>query len=264
MVDRMLVPLQFTPGMEGHFDWKKNYSLNIQLVVLPHNLKINEYVVGCPGSTHDSSTFAKSDIFKNPHHYLAKGEWIWAHLGYGLSEHIVSPYGRLASLASEEFQQFNKAVSNIRIQSEHAIGYLKGCFQALRGMWPLIWDKDTHTSACQTVIAMLVVHNIALEFDVVDDYAFYAGQDLSAPEATQLTQSIQHHQEEENWLYLEEQVFLSIFVSRHRWDKYWWHKARLVCEALHKALFRGRGLVFRQTTEESWLQEKTKECLCQR
>ncbi|SAM84996.1 uncharacterized protein UBRO_20863 [Ustilago bromivora] len=35
MVDGMLVPLQFTPGMEGHFDRKKNYSLNIQLVVLP-------------------------------------------------------------------------------------------------------------------------------------------------------------------------------------------------------------------------------------
>ncbi|KAJ1019700.1 hypothetical protein NDA13_005925 [Ustilago tritici] len=40
LVDRTLVPLQFTPGMEGHFDWKKNYSLNVQLVVLPHNLKI--------------------------------------------------------------------------------------------------------------------------------------------------------------------------------------------------------------------------------
>ena len=32
---------------------------------------------------------------------------------------------------------------------------------------------------------MLVAHNIALEFDAVDDYDFYAGQDLSAPEATQ-------------------------------------------------------------------------------
>ncbi|SJX60076.1 uncharacterized protein SRS1_25050 [Sporisorium reilianum f. sp. reilianum] len=134
MVDGTLVPLQFTLQLEGHFDRKKNYSLNVQLVILLHNLKIIEYMVGSPGSTHDSSAFARSDIFANPHHYLAKGEWIWADLGYRLLEHIVSPYRHSASLASEDFKQFNKALSNVRIRSEHAIGYLKGCFQALKGI----------------------------------------------------------------------------------------------------------------------------------
>lgn len=51
MVDGMLVPLQFSPGMEGHFDQKKKYSLNVQLVILMHNLQVFEYVVGLPGST---------------------------------------------------------------------------------------------------------------------------------------------------------------------------------------------------------------------
>ena len=34
MVDGTLVPLQFTPRMEGHFDRKKNYSLNVKLCSL--------------------------------------------------------------------------------------------------------------------------------------------------------------------------------------------------------------------------------------
>ena len=115
----------------------------------------------------------KSDIFSNPRRYLDPGEWIWGDLGYSLSEHIVSPYSHAASLASEEFHKFNTAVSNIQIRAEHAIGYLKGRFQALKGLHSLIRDKDSHSTVSKMVVAMLVAHNLAIPFDDVDEYIFF-------------------------------------------------------------------------------------------
>ncbi|EGO19555.1 hypothetical protein SERLADRAFT_479108, partial [Serpula lacrymans var. lacrymans S7.9] len=40
---------------ETFFDRKSNYSLNSQITILPHNLKIVDYGLGHTGSTHDSS-----------------------------------------------------------------------------------------------------------------------------------------------------------------------------------------------------------------
>lgn len=200
MVDGTLVPLQFAPGIEGHFDRKKNYSLNVQLVILPHELQVIEYVVGLPGSTHDSSAFAKSDIFSNPQRYLDPGEWIWGDLGYNLSEHIVSPYSHAVSLASKEFRKFNTAVSNNQIRAEHAIGYLKGRFQALKGLRSLIRDKDSHSMASKLVVAMLVAHNLAIPFDNVDKYIFF-GSDQEEVALRQLTAQLQEQQEAANHLF---------------------------------------------------------------
>ncbi|KAF8422344.1 hypothetical protein L210DRAFT_3319839, partial [Boletus edulis BED1] len=40
---------------EGFFDRKSRYSLTNLIVILPHNLKIVDYVIGIPGSIHDAS-----------------------------------------------------------------------------------------------------------------------------------------------------------------------------------------------------------------
>jgi hypothetical protein len=177
---------------------------------------------------------------------------------------VVSPYGHSASLASSDFRLFNKAVSNIRIRSEHAIGYLKGRFQALKGIRHPVKDSDTHTTTCKAIISMMVAHSIALGYDAVDDCEFFTSMDSSSAEAILLTQSIQHQQEEENRIYREEEAFQQRFVSQYRRDKDRRHKARLHREALHKALFRGKGLEFKQTTETSRLQERTRDRMRQR
>ncbi|KAH7918295.1 hypothetical protein BV22DRAFT_1024801, partial [Leucogyrophana mollusca] len=50
------------PGWHGKvfFDQKSNYSLTTQVVSLPHNLRIVDYVIGVPGSAHDASVFLKT------------------------------------------------------------------------------------------------------------------------------------------------------------------------------------------------------------
>lgn len=51
----------------------------------------------------------------------------------------------------------------IRIRSEHAIGYLKGRFQSLKGLRVAICDEQSHKFATYWVLACVVLHNIALE-----------------------------------------------------------------------------------------------------
>ncbi|KAE8196556.1 hypothetical protein A4X03_0g4502 [Tilletia caries] len=74
MVDGSLVPLAFKPGKKAYhreyFDRKSQYSLNIQLVVLPTTYRVIDYVVGYKGATQDSRGFAASDIMKRPGIYL--------------------------------------------------------------------------------------------------------------------------------------------------------------------------------------------------
>ncbi|KAG2070556.1 hypothetical protein BDR04DRAFT_1018586, partial [Suillus decipiens] len=42
---------------EGFFDKNLNYSLTAQVVILPHHLCIIYYMIGIPGSLHDSNVF---------------------------------------------------------------------------------------------------------------------------------------------------------------------------------------------------------------
>ncbi|KAG2155201.1 uncharacterized protein EDB93DRAFT_1058463, partial [Suillus bovinus] len=58
-VDGTPINLFQKPGWhrEGFFDHKSNYSLSAQVVIMPHNLCIVNYVIGVPGSVHDSNAF---------------------------------------------------------------------------------------------------------------------------------------------------------------------------------------------------------------
>jgi hypothetical protein len=50
----------------------------------------------------------------------------------------------------------------VRIRSEHAIGYLKGRFQSLKGLRIRIKDRKTHKFATYWVAACVGIHNFAL------------------------------------------------------------------------------------------------------
>jgi hypothetical protein len=50
----------------------------------------------------------------------------------------------------------------VRIRSEHAIGYLKGRFQSLKGLQILIRDQRTHKFATYWIVACICVHAFAI------------------------------------------------------------------------------------------------------
>jgi hypothetical protein len=57
----------------------------------------------------------------------------------------------------------------IRVKSEHTIGYLKGRFQSLRGLRQQIKNSQDHEIALAWVRACLTIHNIIISIERVID-----------------------------------------------------------------------------------------------
>ncbi len=57
---------------------------------------------------------------------------------------------------------FNNHVSIVRVRSEHAIGFLKGRFQSLKGLRVRIRDERSHKFATYWVVACVAIHSFAM------------------------------------------------------------------------------------------------------
>ncbi|KZT23927.1 hypothetical protein NEOLEDRAFT_1157052 [Neolentinus lepideus HHB14362 ss-1] len=83
LVNGTLVPLFEWPYWfrESYFDWKSNYSLNVQIISLP-NLQIIDFGYGYTGSTHDSTTWEATSIVQEHESVFEDDEFIWADSAY--------------------------------------------------------------------------------------------------------------------------------------------------------------------------------------
>src|SRR5260221_14075921 len=129
MVNGTLIPLTSKPGHFGEqfFNHKSNYSLSLmvssifthgslnlfilQLITLP-NFCIIDYVLGPPGSVHDSTAFKESHVFKELGRLFHDGEWLWADSVYTLLPWCIMPYKRPQSLVPYNCQ-FNYHLSTV-------------------------------------------------------------------------------------------------------------------------------------------------------
>ena len=149
-----------------------------------------DYTVGHTGSVHDALAFRATRIFKEHARILAPGEWIWADSAYPAETWCVPPFRRPAggellpdqrtynyhvskvSLCSTFFR-FLTILAQIRIRSEHTIGLLKGCFQALRELRIQITSPRHHKWAIIFVRCCIILHNLILRLEGGDfDPAF--------------------------------------------------------------------------------------------
>ena len=70
-------------------------------------------------------------------------------------------------------EAFNKQVSMLQIQSEHAISFLKGHFQSLWDLCVLIWDERSHKKAVYWIVACIAIHSFATQCELerqLDDH----------------------------------------------------------------------------------------------
>lgn len=74
---------------------------------------------------------------------------------------LIAPYKK-PERDLRENEIFNNHVSMVRIRSEHAIGFLKGRFQSLKGLRVNITDEATHKLATYWVAACIGLHSFAL------------------------------------------------------------------------------------------------------
>ncbi|KAG2045441.1 hypothetical protein BDR06DRAFT_900679, partial [Suillus hirtellus] len=77
---------------EGFFDKNSNYSLTAQVVILPYNLHIVDYVIGIPGSLHNSNVFGRTRVAQNPDDFFGANQWLWADSVYASQVWCVTPF----------------------------------------------------------------------------------------------------------------------------------------------------------------------------
>ncbi|ESK80867.1 hypothetical protein Moror_9164 [Moniliophthora roreri MCA 2997] len=162
MVDGTLIPLYARPGLYGntYFDRKANYSLNVQLVNTP-DLRIIDFAVGLPGSQHDATAWQETHIYQEHKELLEKREFIWADSAYPLRDWCQAPY-KAPEKDTPENTKYNYHVSNVRIQSEHCVGFIKGQFSSLHGLRLRIDNDQTKQFASYWVHTCIVLHSFCM------------------------------------------------------------------------------------------------------
>jgi hypothetical protein len=138
----------------------------VQIVSLP-NLRIVDYGYGFTGSTHDSTAWEKTRIFAEHDIILEENEFIWGDSAYPIDVWVVAPYKKPESIQPDN-AIFNNHVSMVRIRSEHAIGFLKGRFQSLKGLRVNIKDEASHKFATYWVIGCIGLHSFAMLCEAED------------------------------------------------------------------------------------------------
>lgn len=78
-----------------------------------------------------------------------------------ISYWVVAPYKKPERDLPDN-EKFNNHVSMVRIRSEHAIGFLKGRFQSLKGLRISIKDERSHKFATYWVAACIGIHTFAM------------------------------------------------------------------------------------------------------
>ncbi|KIM77327.1 hypothetical protein PILCRDRAFT_76885 [Piloderma croceum F 1598] len=144
-VDGTLIPLHDQPHWygESYFDWKCNYSLNIQ-VCYHLNQAWNWY----SAQEHDT--------------ILEENEFVWADLAYPLETWVVSPYKKPERDIPKN-EEFNNHLSMVRIHSKHVIGFLKGRFHSLKHLQLHISDERSQKFATYWIAACIGVYAFIMQ-----------------------------------------------------------------------------------------------------
>lgn len=175
-VDGTQIDLAWRPALNPreYYNYKRWFSLNVAVVILPHSLRIIEVVVGFPGSAQDSRVWAtQSRILAKPRLHLDEGEFIWTDGGYGFNPFTVGPFTHKAADKCLDIRKFNYTLSSVRVRVEHAIDYLKNRFQCLKGYRGNIYREDDHTTSSKVTMACIVAHTFASRYDSPEDVAEY-------------------------------------------------------------------------------------------
>lgn len=132
----------------------------IQIVSTP-DLQIIHFPYGHTGSMHNATAWAQTRLTREHNTLLTEGEWVWVDSAYPASKSLWVPHDN-SCLMSNQIQtwvvapyrapershpnnaMFNEHVSKLCIRSEHAIGFLKGQFPSLKGLWVQINYANMH------------------------------------------------------------------------------------------------------------------------
>jgi len=183
MYDGTIVVLYAKPGLNGdaYYTHKGNYGLNAQVSStfhfsilnltnihqignVPSNLRILDYAHGHTGSAHDAAAFEHTGAANYPEWFFEGEEFAWADSAYSLDPRTIPIHKKPASLRPENII-FDRAVSHLRVRSEHCMGALKGQFQCLQGLRVNINSNSDHVQACHWITIAIILHNMVIDVE---------------------------------------------------------------------------------------------------
>ena len=140
-----------------------------------------DYSHGMTGSAHDSAAFAYTGAAQHPDWFFDEGEFAWADSAYTVNSRTIPVHKEPQSFLPEN-TIFDKAVSRLRVRSEHCMGALKGRFQCLRGLRVDINSNEDHVQACRWMTVCIILHNLIIDVEGVEHTQEYVAQHGAAEE----------------------------------------------------------------------------------
>lgn len=135
-VDGTDIVLEYKPGgvYEGEqfFSRKKRYALDL-CAVCNSKKEFTYMLAGWPNSKHDATVWASTSIFRSPSDFFGEGQYLLGDAAYSVSTRLIPPYKAPHTQQSEN-RRFNRKLSNVRVDIEHAFGILKGRWASLAGL----------------------------------------------------------------------------------------------------------------------------------
>ncbi len=128
------IVLKFKPGEifkgEIFFNWKKRYVLDLCAVC--DFLKRFTYICADrPNLHHDAWIFASISIYRNPRQYFSLREYLLGDAAYSNTSYLIGPY-KSPYIRKKSNWQFNRKLSNIRVDIEHAFRMLKSRWESVK------------------------------------------------------------------------------------------------------------------------------------
>lgn len=145
-----------------------------QIGNVPSNLRIVDYAHGYCGSVHDAAAFESTAAYKYPGWFFQGEEFAWADSAYSLTSRSIPVHKEPYSLIPEN-TVFDKAVSHVRVRSEHCMGALKGRFQCLRGLRVQINNNQDHIEACRWITIAIILHNLVIDVEGGAGAGYFGG-----------------------------------------------------------------------------------------
>jgi DDE superfamily endonuclease len=137
---------------------------SLQIGNTPSNLHIADYSHGLTGSAHDAAAFQHTTAVKHPEILFEGEEFAWTDLAYAVNFRTISVHKRPASLDPAN-ALFDRVLAQLRVQSEHCMGALKGRFQSLHGLRVNINSNLDHARALRWVTVAIILHNLIIDVE---------------------------------------------------------------------------------------------------
>jgi len=208
IMDGTLFPLAFEPETEDAPDYSgRKHAYSITCLIICDDQRLIRYALcGWPGTTHDERVFRNSKIARLPDKFLSQLQYIIGDTAFECNWYCVSSYRKPAGgTIPYEFEQFNCAMKELRVISEHTIGILKGRFPMLRNIRMKIRGdgKKGVKNICEYVEGAIILHNLLTKRNEEEPDAWLFSDDnsdmfdpargLTEEEVAQLYQPIPHN-----------------------------------------------------------------------